>query len=326
MDIRIGNDIKLNVTLQGQGDLDEKNIKLIEAYLTNTAMEEFLDPSAPFAPVGCCDHICGMRGYHFPVFNSGCPSCCGYHGWPHHYYWHNWIRPFRFDNGVLVPNYGHMFCRHHCHFPKAGHNYSFLAPHKLTGEANKIQVYFPAQKQVAEGDYTLTIVVHAYEYGWGRKDLRTYTMDYGKVFRLTDDENALSGNVEIDVYASGESQPSGDSTKVIPGYIGVVNVTPNGYDYTDQSFESSTGSDMPNGAANVDLTKLTQYENVVGSNTVYTNDASFLWIVTDSPIKSASAGTFDIPLSEAEQYNNKYYYACLNPLAKNKSFKLTIGG
>ena len=151
-------------------------------------------------------------------------------------------------------------------------------------------------------------------------------MDYGKVFRLTDDENALSGNVEIDVYASGESQPSGGSTKVIPGYIGVVNVTPNGYDYTDQSFESSTGSDMPKGAANVDLTKLTQYENVVGSNTVYTNNASFLWIVTDSPIKSASAGTFDIPLSEAKQYNNKYYYACLNPLAKNKSFKLTIGG
>ena len=153
-------------------------------------------------------------------------------------------------------------------------------------------------------------------------------MDYGVVFRLTDEQNALDGDVELDVYESGEVSPSdGSSAKVIPGYIGVVNVRPgNSFDSSDQSFESNTGNQYPAGAANVDLTKLTQYENVIGTNTVYTNDNSFLWIVTNSPIKSVSAGTFDIPLSEVEVYNSKYYYACLNPLANNKSFKLTIQG
>jgi hypothetical protein len=39
----------------------------------------------------------------------------------------------------------------------------------------------------------------AYEAGWGRCDLHTYTIDYGQVFTLVDDDSALSGNVTIDV-------------------------------------------------------------------------------------------------------------------------------
>lgn len=342
MDIRIGNDIRLNVTLKGNKDFNQASTKQLMPYLINTTANEFVEPidfcscgCRKRMPMDCCGHphICGRCGYHHPAHNLyGC-------SWGHPCFgagifnWHwNWAFRNKYVTGPLAPNYGYYPW---CYGPYAEcdwciheDGFKYLAPYKITAKENSIQVYFPAKEQFAQGEYKLVIVVVDYEDGWAKRNLRTYTMDYGVVFRLTDEQNALDGDVELDVYESGEVSPSdGSSAKVIPGYIGVVNVRPgNSFDALDQSFESNIGDQYPVGAPNVDLTKLTQYENVIGTNTVYTNDNSFLWIVTNSPIKSISAGTFDIPLSEVEVYNSKYYYACLNPLANNKSFKLTIQG
>lgn len=328
MDIRIGNDIKLNVTLPNTNEFDQNNVRGIKAYLVNQPMEEFLDPTASLAFNGhCCDKICGPRGYHFPVFNAGYRHCydhhrcCGYHhcGW----------RPFRFDNGVLVPNYSHSFCRTHHHFPQGGKFFSFLAPTKVGKEKASIEVYFPAKAQIAEGDYRLILVIEYYEYGWGRHDIKTDSLDYGIVFRLGDDDS-YSGSTTIDVVPGGV-QPSdqGDITgnKVIKGYIGTTTVRPSeeyGYNDKDQSFDKEMN--YPAGAANVNLENLTSYDNITGVHAVNTEDGEFLWIVAESPITQVSAGTFEVPLSEPEKYNNLYYYAALNPLKRGVSFNITIGG
>ena len=38
-----------------------------------------------------------------------------------------------------------------------------------------------------------------YEPGWGRTDLHTYTMDYGEVIELVDDNTGASGDITVDV-------------------------------------------------------------------------------------------------------------------------------
>jgi hypothetical protein len=49
------------------------------------------------------------------------------------------------------------------------------------------------------GDYKLVVVMVVYESGWGRCDLHTYTIDYGTVVTLVDDESGVDGNLTIDV-------------------------------------------------------------------------------------------------------------------------------
>lgn len=49
------------------------------------------------------------------------------------------------------------------------------------------------------GDYKLVVVVVVYEAGWGRCDLHTYTIDYGTVVTLVDDDSAAQGSITIDV-------------------------------------------------------------------------------------------------------------------------------
>lgn len=49
------------------------------------------------------------------------------------------------------------------------------------------------------GVYKLIIQAIVYEPGWGRTDLRTYTIDYGEVIELVDDNTGVSGDITIDV-------------------------------------------------------------------------------------------------------------------------------
>ncbi len=49
------------------------------------------------------------------------------------------------------------------------------------------------------GTYKLVVVVVTFEPGWGRTDLRTYTIDYGSVLELVDSDQAVSGDITIDV-------------------------------------------------------------------------------------------------------------------------------
>jgi hypothetical protein len=56
-------------------------------------------------------------------------------------------------------------------------------------------MYFPAQDQRNFGQYIVLIVVTLYEHGWGTNNLRTFTINKGVQFELTD---ALSDNSNED--------------------------------------------------------------------------------------------------------------------------------
>ena len=252
MNVRIGNDIRLNLTLKGPRNYDQANIKQLRAYLINTSMQDF---DGPFEPCncgnsGCRINACGKGGYfHNPSnFHHCCGGCCDYKYWlqpckpfgPRHrgpFHPHLWwdkpvLQPGRVPfnvalvEGPLPPKYGpgcdcgcecggpchpwHKPCSHphpgmgfgFCGDPAPTHineDFRYLAPSRVLEEKNRIQVYFPACDQYACGVYKLVIVLVVYEAGWGRCDLHTYTIDYGDVLTLVDDNSGISGDITLDV-------------------------------------------------------------------------------------------------------------------------------
>ena len=49
------------------------------------------------------------------------------------------------------------------------------------------------------GVYKLVVQAMIYEPGWGRTDIHTYTIDYGDVIELVDDNIGISGDITVDV-------------------------------------------------------------------------------------------------------------------------------
>jgi len=60
------------------------------------------------------------------------------------------------------------------------------------------------------GEYKLVVVLTVFEQGWGRHNLRTYTIDKGVVFELVD-EGGESGDIYLDVDDTGASENLIDS-------------------------------------------------------------------------------------------------------------------
>ena len=48
------------------------------------------------------------------------------------------------------------------------------------------------------GPYKMVVVLVMYEQGWARNDLHTYTIDYGVLFNIVDDETGSTGDIIID--------------------------------------------------------------------------------------------------------------------------------
>lgn len=217
MKVRIGNDIRLNLTLRGPKNYDQSNIKQLRCYLINTSVTEFDYAAGDCFGCGRCHkhhphgHVCGHYGYHFPVHNA----CCH----PKHKYPFSPCDP-AMGEGPLRPNYGHPWhCDDHhnydfkpfhsCYFrpdhhdfikPFCDEQFKFLAHSKVLPGKNRIQTYFPAQDQLMCGDYKLVVVLVVYEAGWGHSDLHTYTIDYGTVVTLTDSSADINGSdIVIDV-------------------------------------------------------------------------------------------------------------------------------
>lgn len=257
MNIRIGNDIRLNLTLKGPKNYDSTNIKSLKCYFINTSLCDFCNP--------CCGELkgcgCGRPCYHVEPYNMcDCHKPCGHLKYPY-----TPADP-AFGQGPLRPNYGHCFhgccchkdfdnycrygfmdhrakCHPHgcgfCHccdkcaeftpYFRPGHcdmihthfeeNFRYLAASSILEGKNKIQTYFPAQDQLICGDYKLVVVLVVYEAGWGRCDLHTYTIDYGTVFTLVDDDSAINGDVTIDV----------DNDKLVNGDIDGFETSSNNY-------------------------------------------------------------------------------------------------
>lgn len=118
MKVRIGNDIRLNLTLKGPRNYDDKNIKELHCYLVNTSVTKCFghDPLCHACCKGCRDKVCGKPCYHaFPHCfwrTSPCMSCC------HKKYPFTPCDP-AFGPGPLPPKYekdccchGHEYCRY----------------------------------------------------------------------------------------------------------------------------------------------------------------------------------------------------------------------
>lgn len=231
MKVRIGNDIKLNLTLKGNRNYNRANIKQLRCYFINTSL---CDMCFPFG-LGSCPNKCCHRYHECPC--NTCNCCKWHHKYP--------LTPCNpaHGRGPLPPKHGDCCnccgdkynrfggctkCFHgHCcgnwseccgccdfdakFYPyfRPGHNdviqpmfdseFKFLAPSRVLEGQNRIETYFPACEQFACGDYKLVVVVVMYESGWGKCDLHTYTIDYGYVVTLVDDESAPQGDLVINV-------------------------------------------------------------------------------------------------------------------------------
>ena len=229
MNIRIGNDIRLNLTLSGIQDYNRANIKQLRCYLINTSLRDYQPepcaitkryPREPFPQYYSTSPYslrnCGKPTYHVDPWNvkrhyaNFGPDC--YHWWPEYH-------GFGLKPGHFVPCdpcYGQAPlpgkcpCKGRCcgigrrspidcPDPHVDEDFTFLAPSQVMNGENMIQVYFPAQDQFMCGDYKLVVVLVVYEAGWGRNNLHTYTIDKGVVFSLVDDETGMSGDLVVDV-------------------------------------------------------------------------------------------------------------------------------
>lgn len=124
-----------------------------------------------------------------PKYGPGCDCGCECDG-----HCHPWHKPCSHPH----PGMGCGFCGD----PAPTHineDFRYLAPSRVLEEKNRIQVYFPACDQYACGVYKLVIVLVVYEAGWGRCDLHTYTIDYGDVLTLVDDNSGVSGDITLDI-------------------------------------------------------------------------------------------------------------------------------
>lgn len=82
----------------------------------------------------------------------------------------------------------------------------YLADSQVLNEKNTLTCMFPAMHQKMCGIYKLVVVLTVFEQGWGRHNLRTYTIDKGDIFELVDDESGESGNIILDVDDTGNRQ------------------------------------------------------------------------------------------------------------------------
>jgi len=79
----------------------------------------------------------------------------------------------------------------------------YLADSQVLHETNTLTCMFPAVQQKFCGTYKLVVVLTVFEQGWGRHNLRTYTIDRGDVFELVDDDSGESGNIIINTDSTG---------------------------------------------------------------------------------------------------------------------------
>lgn len=163
-------------------------------------------PKYPYTPMNPAFGEGPLR----PNYGHGC-RCCNCHGDFDNYCRYGFLDPRAKCHPHMMPhcNCGCDKCAHFTPYFRPGHcdcvmphfdeNFRYLAASRVLEGKNKIQTYFPAQDQLLCGDYKLVVVLIVYEAGWGRCNLHTYTIDYGTVVTLVDDDSAINGDVTIDV-------------------------------------------------------------------------------------------------------------------------------
>lgn len=154
-----------------------------------------------------------------------------------------------------------------------------MAPFMIEESTNKVSAYFPACQQ-RDGVYRMIVVMIAYEAGWGKANLHTYTIDYGEIFELTQDVSGEQGNIIIDM-ADKELDKS--------DYIGFSSVEL---------------------AQVVDINNLTKVDSVKGEKTVInqTGDWAYLWIISPVEISGITISGQNQPIKEFTRDDYKYCY------------------
>lgn len=198
MKIRIGNDIKLLVTLISSKTIDSINIKSIEAYIINASKEHeaaedlknktrFISrfPVEPYV-----DAFCSTA---YDIKSSGYPTWRAY---PQNYIYGSYAgfgtNPYWPDKFKPVPKYNLT---------------EFKAPVRSTKQKDVVEVLFPAEAQLYTGDYNIVVVAKIYEPGYSSNNLRTVTMDYENIFTLVNtSEEGKDSNVTLYVDPTGGSE------------------------------------------------------------------------------------------------------------------------
>lgn len=194
--IRIGNDIRLLITLLGNKVIDPININSVKAYVINTSVEKAaikkLENKTRFVSRFPLEPM--IDRYTSTAYNINSTGYPTYHAFPKDY---------------VIGSYAGFGCHphwDHIYRPIPHHNLTeFLAPVKSTRSRNMIEVLFPAEAQLFTGDYKIVIVAKIHQPGFRPNDLRTVTMDYENIFTLvnTSDEGQ-DGPVKIDVNANAD--------------------------------------------------------------------------------------------------------------------------
>lgn len=181
------------------------------------------------------DHCCHIQHGPRPK-----PSCCGFGWWDN--CWRDHHSPF-FDyhcfDDCCGPHCDHCWepfnpqvcpcdppCEHPHHpepepyditgRPAEWHFHQnmcwpiYLADSQVLPTKNTLTCFFPAVQQGMCGEYKLVVVLTVFEQGWGRHNLRTYTIDKGLVFELVD-EGGESGDIYLDVDDTGDDENLIDS-------------------------------------------------------------------------------------------------------------------
>jgi hypothetical protein len=274
MKVRIGNDIRLHVSLLGSKINEYLKIDSIKAYIINVSRQKDVDEQHRHDSIRYSDELDDRRRVvryisRFPAE----PHHHAYHGTPYdlchcgHPTFH--VHPV----AVVAPYIGfgvhpHTFDPFHNHLwgyddmmdlhGRMFHNEElyrqhykeceFLAPVSATESPNKVDVYFPAENQLYTGVYKLIIVAKVYEAGYGKTNLRTVTMDYNEIFTLvgSSDEEGLSGNIKIEVGNLKEAQDIQvtGQTSVSVGNVGILTavVLPTDIDDGSVSWNITEGS------------------------------------------------------------------------------------
>lgn len=293
--IKIGNDVKLNISIPGNVEFSRRNIRTLRCYLINTTQFD-----------NVCECTCGK----YFLDTCGMPS---YHVLPNNKHFKEFICTRDVDR--LDPD-------------ELKHDKTkYLAESYVDPESNTISVYFPAKDQVV-GIYKLIVIVESYVPGWGERQIKTSTFEYKDVIEITENVDYSLGDVTV-ITGSDLTKYAGyiGFLNVRP-YSTTDESDEKGFNRTDDPFENSEQEVYTNiGATNVDLNKLTEVLDLSSPTSVSNeSDGTYLWVVSKTPIDSVYVNSFIVPITNPVSGGKEglYYYASSNPVAKVNNISINV--
>lgn len=209
--VRIGNDVRIQFNLYGLQDFDQTNVKELRCYAVKVEENDKAEEKATCEVLKRWPHEPHCHGFEpTPYSINACgPSPCYF------------VRPI------------HPLCcelpHHHHHFEPGVRAYRMPARFiKVNGTIkNHAECYFKAQDQICTGLFKLVVVAVVYEEGWNKDNMHTYTIDYGNVFELVDDESCNNKDITVNVRINNDYHISynltnvDDDTTNLPDFIHV---------------------------------------------------------------------------------------------------------